>query len=408
MQTLLGDTCALTDSKNVYQQSIGFHINYSNEIFTVDDCRIQPHGLLDEKGISAQHIQLTEWMGLPVFFPTAGQIPFDIFAASFYLISRYEEYLSFDADALGRFPHTASLASRAGFLHRPLINEWLLQWKQQFPELQLQQTSFQFQPTYDIDIAYAYKGKPFWIQMGNMGRSIIRADWDAVSTHWLVWTNKQQDPFDQRDWFSSLHHTQWQPLYFLLTAKQRSALDKQVDRNALKDYLHNIKPDQVGLHPSSQANSKETVWQEEVAFLSAQMNRPIQKNRQHYLMVSLPQTYRQLIDLGFEEDYSMGYSTANGFRASYAQPFYWYDLSKEQITSLKLFPFVCMDSTCIFQLKLSPVETMQEYYSYLHKVQQVHGYFASVIHPHLCIKLPFFEGYRQAYAKLLQLAAKIF
>ncbi|HCT23508.1 MAG TPA: hypothetical protein DIW54_09325 [Chitinophagaceae bacterium] len=406
VQTLFGDACVITDSVTVYQQTLGFHINYSDEIFAIDGCRIQPHGLLNEKGIRAQNIHLAQWMHLPIFFPTAGQIPFDIFAAAFYLISRYEEYLPFEADTLGRFPHTASLASRAGFLHRPLINEWLLQWKKLFPELQLRQTAFQFQPTYDVDIAYAYKGKPFWIQLVNICRSLISADWDAVSTQWLVWKGKHQDPFDQYDWFSSLHHPQWQPLYFLLAAKHRSELDKQVDRNTQADYLQDIDANQVGLHASSQAFHAADIWREEVQFLSTQLNRPIQKNRQHYLLLSLPQTYQKLIDLGIDEDYSMGYSTANGFRASYAQPFYWYDLSKEQITSLKLFPFVCMDSTCIFQLQLSPVETLQEYYSYLQKVQQVQGFFASVIHPHLCINSPFFEGYRQAYAKLLQRATK--
>jgi hypothetical protein len=408
VQTLLGDACVITDSVTVYQQTLGFHINYSDEIFTVDACHIQPHGLLNEKGISAQNIHLTRWMDLPVFFPTAGQIPFDIFAAAFYLISRYEEYLPFEADTLGRFPHTASLANRESFLHRPLINEWLLQWKKLFPAFQLEQTAFQFQPTYDVDIAYAYKGKPFWVQLVNMGRSLIRADWDAASTQWLVWKGKEQDPFDQKDWFSSLHHPQWQPLYFLLAAKQRSVLDKQVDRNAQAAYLQDIDVNQVGLHASSQAFHAADVCREEVQFLSAQLNRPIQKNRQHYVLVSLPKTYQELIDLGIDEDYSMGYSTSNGFRASYAQPFYWYDLSKECITRLKLFPFVCMDSTCIFHLQLSPVETLQEYHSYLQKVRQVQGFFAIVIHPHLCINAPFFEGYRQAYAKLLQQAAKTF
>lgn len=408
VQTLFGDACMITDSVTAYQETLGFHINYSTAIFPSDSCRIHPHGLLHEQDISKQNIQITPWMDLPVFFQTAGQIPFDIFAAAFYLISRYEEYLPFEADSLGRFPHTASLANRESFLHRPLINEWLLQWKKLFPALQLKQTAFQFQPTYDVDIAYAYKGKPFWVQMTNMGKSIVRADWNELRKQWLVWKGKLQDPFDQRDWFSQLHHAEWQPVYFLLAAKQRSGLDKQVNRNALTAYLQTMQSDQVGLHTSSQAFRARADWKEEVQFLSIHLQSKIHKNRQHYLLVSLPKTYQELINLGIDEDYSMGYSKANGFRASYALPFYWYDLSKEQITGLKLFPFVCMDSTCIFQLALSPIETLREYHYYLQAVQQVQGYFASVVHPHLCVTVPFFEGYRQAYAKLLQRAAKTF
>ncbi len=408
VQTLLGDACVITDSVTVYQETLGFHINYSTAIFPSDTCRIHPHGLLHEQGISKQNIQITPWMDLPVFFQTSGQIPFDIFAAAFYLISRYEEYLPFEADSLGRFPHTVSLANRENFLHRPLINEWLLQWKKLFPALQLKQTAFQFQPTYDVDIAYAYKGKPFWVEMANVGKSIVRADWSELRRQWLVWKGKQQDPFDQKDWFDSLHHPKWQPVYFLLAAKRRSVLDKQVNRNALTAYVQTMQSDQVGLHSSSQAFHTNADWKEEMQFLSIELQRAVHKNRQHYILVSLPKTYQELINLGIDEDYSMGYSTANGFRASYALPFYWYDLSKEQITKLKLFPFVCMDSTSIFQLQLSPKETLREYHYYLQAIHQVQGYFAIVMHPHLCVTTPFFEGYRQAYAKLLQKVAKIF
>ena len=49
---------------------------------------------------------ISQWKGLPVFFQTTSDsdIPFDVFAASFFLVSRYEEYLEFQPDAHGRFP----------------------------------------------------------------------------------------------------------------------------------------------------------------------------------------------------------------------------------------------------------------------------------------------------------------
>ena len=58
----------LTDDLFHFQNYDGPKINYSmrkieEEIF------IECHDLLIEKGISDQEIQITEWEGLPVFFP---------------------------------------------------------------------------------------------------------------------------------------------------------------------------------------------------------------------------------------------------------------------------------------------------------------------------------------------------
>jgi len=59
------------------------------------------------------------------FFETSGDFSFDIFAASFYLLSRYEEYLPHQKDQFGRYAHTNSLAFREEFLQLPLVNIWI-------------------------------------------------------------------------------------------------------------------------------------------------------------------------------------------------------------------------------------------------------------------------------------------
>ena len=66
-----------------------------------------------------------EWNGLKAFFKTGWDIPFDIFAASFYLLTRYEEYLPHEKDKYGRYAHVNSLAFKENFLHLPLINLWI-------------------------------------------------------------------------------------------------------------------------------------------------------------------------------------------------------------------------------------------------------------------------------------------
>ena len=70
--------------------------------------------------------------------------------------------------------------------------------------------------------------------------------------------------------------------------------------------------------------------------------------------MNLPQTYRQPDRVGIDKDFSMGYGSANGFRASIASSFYWYDLKAEKKTTLLLFPFCFMDANAFYEDQLEP------------------------------------------------------
>ena len=83
-ETLLGDGIELTNNKEHFILHIGAKINYSSETIDSNAFQIIPHGLLFETEIKEQQINCFEWNGLKAFFKTNGDIPFDIFAASFY------------------------------------------------------------------------------------------------------------------------------------------------------------------------------------------------------------------------------------------------------------------------------------------------------------------------------------
>lgn len=56
----------------------------------------------------------------------------DIFAASFFMLTRWEEYVNKARDSHNRFPATESLAYKQGFLDRPIVNEYLEEFKKIF------------------------------------------------------------------------------------------------------------------------------------------------------------------------------------------------------------------------------------------------------------------------------------
>jgi len=129
---------------------------------------------------------------------------------------------------------------------------------------------------------------------------------------------------------------------------------------------------------------------------------PVKYSRQHYLRVSLPQTYRRLIDVGIEKDFSMGYGSANGFRASMASSFYWYDLKAEKKTGLMLFPFCFMDTTSFYELKMSPKEAFTELMNYYRKIKQINGLMATVWHNNFFGTDPMYAGWKEVYEVFLK------
>src|SRR5215831_14748890 len=114
-----------TSSPEEFSRHNGAKINYSEKRISDEEIWIKPHSLLFETGINEQRIECFEVNNNKAFFKTEGDFPFDIFAASFYLLSRYEEYLPHSKDMYGRYAFENSLAYRENFLNLPLINIWM-------------------------------------------------------------------------------------------------------------------------------------------------------------------------------------------------------------------------------------------------------------------------------------------
>ncbi|MBC90666.1 MAG: hypothetical protein CMC67_00685 [Flavobacteriaceae bacterium] len=87
--------------------------------------------ILFDSGIQDIEIETFDWNNHPVFFkvPESSGIPFDIFAASFYLLSRYEEYLPHIKDHIGRYEYKNSVAFKNNFLEKPLVDIWVNELK---------------------------------------------------------------------------------------------------------------------------------------------------------------------------------------------------------------------------------------------------------------------------------------
>jgi hypothetical protein len=139
----------------------------------------------------------------------------------------------------------------------------------------------------------------------------------------------------------------------------------------------------AGIHFSWAASQDESAMQDEKVFMEKVLEAEVTSNRMHYVNFRVPETFHQLIALGITKDYSMGYGTINGFRASTSHPFFWYDLQNEETTALEIFPFAWMDANSIFEQKDTPEHALTELQTMYVATQKTGGTFISICHNHL-------------------------
>jgi hypothetical protein len=401
---MFGEKIHLESSQELFLKAAGFKINYSPYLFD-DVFRIHPAGILHEKEIKEQFIQLFEYQKKKAFFATGGDYPFDIFSAIFYLLSRYEEYLPFEADSLGRFPHEASLAYKGGFLHEPLINLWLNDFKNYLHEhygyQHFRVRKFNCLLTYDIDIAFAYTNKPWWQVLGGGLKDVYHRRWNLVKERWNVAVNRQHDPYNVYEWLDAMHLYCRMPAYFFfLVAKKKKGLDRNIStKNRNFQYLieYYSKHHRVGLHPSIQAGRSYFHLKAEKEWLEVYTEKETIHTRQHYLQLQFPKTYRRLIEVGLQKDFTMGYSNINGFRASVCSSFNWYDLQEEKITDLLVYPFCFMDAASFYHLKQTPQQAYHELVKYYDTIKRLNGLMISTWHNTILSNGAMYAGWRDMY-----------
>jgi hypothetical protein len=400
----------LTDSKEAFLADTGAKINYSGDQISNDALWVVPYGLLEERTIYTQQLHCFEWEKMTVFFGTNGELPFDIFSASFYLLSRYEEYLPYTPDDYGRYAHTNSLAYKNDFLRVPLVNLWMQTFlhlfRKKYSLFTIHHSPFHFVPTYDIDIAYCYLHQPLWKNVAGFYRDLFLGKFEQVIERGNVYSGRAKDPFDTFDWMDALHEKyHLQPIYFFLTIIKRGAYDKNLlarSKALQKLYKKLSLQYSFGLHPSWQSGTEEQLLAEELEKLENITGVKTAISRNHYLRFTVPHTYRRLIAAGITHDYSMAYGTINGFRASYALPYCWYDLEKETETNLTIHPFCFMEANSFFEQGYSASEAGEEIQYYYDTVKKVDGEFITLFHNHFLTEQRSWIAWREMYAAFLE------
>lgn len=376
---------------------------------------IKSNDLLFEQGINDVEIIISKWKGIPCFFASAGKsaIPFDIFAASFYLISRYEEYLPHVKDEHGRFTAEKSLAYQYGFLEKPVVDIWaymlLPLLKKRFSDYNYNNRKFRYISTIGVESAYIYKHKSFIRSIGGFLHDASKFKLFSMLTRFAVWFNLTKDPFDtfQRIIAYKKEFDVRTILFFLIgdysTYDTNISASKTKFRLLIKDMVDYAR---VGLQSSYYTMNDVQMLKKEKERLEQITHLPIKRSRQHYLRFNLPETYQKLIDLEIEEDYSMVYASHTGFRASTCTPFYFYDIDFEIQTPLKVFPVALMDITLNDYMSLTSKQSLGKIRDLKNEVKRVNGTFITLFRNESLSGYDHWRGWKRLYRSMLKIATQ--
>lgn len=414
LDEMLGVPVTFTSDENEFAAHEGPRFSYGFKPLSAE-LHFGAKGLLHETGISEQHITVSDWNGLPAFFPAGKQsaVPFDLFSAAFYLVSRYEEYLPHIRDSLDRFDAHQSLAWQNGFLRRPVVNLWGEELKKvlqaKWPGLTFPERRYRFTTTIDIDNAYAYREKGIVRAAGGLAKALLNFDFAGFSERLRVLAGWRHDPYDTYDYQLRVQEQfGLRPVYFFLVGDYGEN-DKNLsvqNRNFRALIKHISDHAEIGVHPSFGSNKAPERLRTEIARLKNILHRDITRSRQHFLMLKFPDTYRHLIERDITDDYSMGFANEIGFRAGICTSFKFYDLDQEIETMLRVHPFAVMDASLKYYMKIEPQAAPAEVRPMIDEVRAVNGAFMLLWHNESLSDEKQWKGWRDVYYQIVASASE--
>ncbi len=311
---------------------------------------------------SMPSLPLQEIEGVPLLFGTSKiewhnttlVVHADIIASAYFLLSRYEEIRHRDLrDEHGRFPGKESLPYKAGFLDRPIVDEygkllrnWLRQTGVHIPERE--PCIRKIWLTHDVDAPF------FCRSFRNLIRETIKGNRTAKA--WGIFNGPlEEDPFYTFPWILEQDMSVQEALgkkrcasLFFLKSGGKSKYDKpyyslqSTDGSTLLTLLKS-KGGIVGLHSSYDAGLNPSLINNERESLEKVTKQSIRHNRHHYLASREPEDMTWLEGAKITDDFTMGYSDVAGFRLGTSHPVRWINPVNRRLSSITLHPLTMMD-----------------------------------------------------------------
>jgi hypothetical protein len=286
----------------------------------------------------------------------------DIFGSAFFMLSRYEELIIKNLDNHDRFPSWASLAFKANFLNRPIVDEYLeILWAclaKLWPDLKRKNYQPELFISCDVDQPYDCTVETFSKLIKVCVGDLIRR---RSLTEMLKRINRYAFnklgiyKFDRNYTFDFYMDACEQvglkaAFYFNPSSKEPMNGCYEITDKKIINLIKKIdtRGHEIGVHGSYQTykDYKKILQQKilvEETLKKAGINQKIRGNRQHYLRWDSAVTPEYLDAAGFEYDTSGSYADRPGFRYGTCKKFSMWSWQNKKKLRLKQQPLIVME-----------------------------------------------------------------
>jgi hypothetical protein len=331
----------------------------------------------------------------------------DIFAAVFFMLSRWEESLPGPRDPHGRFPAAQSLAQRMGFLDRAVVQEYV-----DFLWNMLQQLGYRATRTkrqFSIQVSHDVDHPLLWWKttdrLRTLAGSLIKRKDGLEFQFWLK--HLKTDPFDTFGWLMDQSEKAGLVSHFNFMGQRsvRSDCYYPLEHPFVKNLMGQIEQrgHVIGFHPSYESFDQPALFQQELDSLQKMVQQKINTGRQHYLRFEVPDTWAQWEAAGMAWDSTAGYPEAPGFRCGTCYEFPVFDLKQRKTLQLREKPLIAMEVTLALYQGLTPAEALQNMLALRKTVQQHGGEFVLLWH-NSSLNDYFWQSWKAVYLELIQSA----
>lgn len=296
-----------------------------------------------------------------------GFLNLDVIGSVFFMLSRYEEIVLSDRDKHDRFPVEASISFKAGFLERPIVDEYIeILWsamKILWPMLERNVRQGQVIVTCDVDTPFNCLSRNFTQTMRTaIGDAVKRRDIKkAVKKikNYLdnIGKSYRADPEYTFDWYMDACEKKGRKsAFYFITEHSSRKMDGcyKINEPKILELIGNIakRGHELGVHGSYNTyRNEKQISRERRSMIEAcrlaGVSPSIQGNRQHYLRWDTSITPDNLDKAGFEYDTTGAFAEMPGFRYGTSRTFPMWSWKKNDSLKLNQKPLVLMECSVI-------------------------------------------------------------
>jgi len=336
----------------------------------------------------------------------------DVFASSFFMLTRWEEVVNNKKDSHQRFSHQQAYAYQQNFLHRPVVNEYAELLRRLLLQLGykggFKKQEFQLIPTHDVDHIRYWKSEH---QMKRqLGGDILKRynPLMALKTYkeyQNVAQGKIKDPYDTFDFLMTKSEEAGlkSRFYFIAGGKTEHEGNYDIRSKEAKSLIQQIKERGhiIGIHPSYDSYLDVEMLKNEKQILEEVAEQDITEGRQHYLRFSVPETWQNWDDAGLKIDSTMNYAGYEGYRCGTGNEFPVFNVKTRSQLKLIERPLILMDTNPIIHNFNQINKDYKEVNSYFIEKSRLYAMPLTVLFHNSVFSMYRKHGLENAYKNLL-------